>query len=227
MADDSYTLREVAELLGVSKRSLQRRIQEGAFPNRFLRPGRHGLETRIPAEDVRRVMEEIRRHGREQPRSTAMSVRPRPAERTLYPDLPLDNAVASYEPDAIDHISSSPVVENALTAGDLDSLRDTMLSIVREEREMFLAAVRSALTLRDREIAGLKDEVGRMRDLMENVRSGVERLERRVRTEAKREADAELQEWVEALGSRSAVDAEAVLRELGELEAMLGVLEGD
>jgi excisionase family DNA binding protein len=226
MADDSYTLREVAELLGVSKRSLQRRIQEGAFPNRFLRPGRHGLETRIPAEDVRRVMEEIRRHGREQPRSTAMSVRPRPAERALYPD-PLDNAVASYEPDAIDHISSSPIVENALTAGDLDSLRETMLSTVREEREMFLAAVRSALTLRDREIAGLKDEVSRMRDLMENVRSGVERLERRVRADAQREADAELQEWVEALGTRSAVDAEAVLRELGELESILGVLEGD
>jgi excisionase family DNA binding protein len=74
MADDSYTLREVAELLGVSKRTLQRRMQEGAFPNRFLSPGRHGLETRIPADDVRLVLEDLRRHGREQPR--AMSVRP-------------------------------------------------------------------------------------------------------------------------------------------------------
>ena len=105
--------------------------------------------------------------------------------------------------------------------GDESAYREL---IRRYERPVFSLIFRM---VRDREIAGLKDEVGRMRDLMENVRSGVERLERRVRTEAKREADAELQEWVEALGSRSAVDAEAVLRELGELEAMLGVLEGD
>jgi excisionase family DNA binding protein len=227
MADDSYTLREVAELLGVSKRTLQRRIQEGAFPKRFLSPGRHGLETRIPAEDVRRVLEDLRRHGREQPATTAMSVRPRPSERTMVPDLPLDSRVAAYDADSVDHISSSPLEPSALVPADLESLRDSMVAVVREEREMFLAAVRSALTLRDREIAGLKDEIGRLRELMDGVRSGVERLERRVRSEAKREADMDLQAWVEALSPAPSVDVDAVLRELGELESMLGVLEGD
>lgn len=223
MADDSYTLREVAELLGLSKRTLQRRIQEGAFPNRFLSPGRHGLETRIPADDVRRVQEDLRRHGREQPRTTAISVRPRPAEPALYGD----ESLVAYEPAPLDHISSAPLTTNLLSQSDLESIRDGMLAVVREEREMFLAAVRSALTLRDREIAGLKDELGRMRELMDGVRSGVERLERRIRSDAKREAELDLQEWVDALSPAVPVDVDAVLEELGELESMLGVLDGD
>ncbi len=227
MAVDSYTLREVAELLGMSKRTLQRRIHEGAFPNRFLSPGRHGLETRIPAEDVRRVLEDLRRHGREQPQTTAMTVRPRASEATMFPDLPLESSVQSYEPAPLDHISSSPLGPSGLTQTDVETIRDAMLSVVREEREMFLAAVRSALTLRDREIAGLKDELGRMRELMDGVRSGVERLERRVRAETKREADLDLQDWLNTLTPQSTLDVDSVLRELGELESMLGVLEAD
>lgn len=225
MAGDSYTLREVAELLGVSKRTLQRRIQEGAFPNRFLAPGRHGLETRIPAEDVRRVLDELRRHGRAEPRR-AMSVRPRPAmERTVLPQEPLDSLVPSYDATPVDHISSAPP-GTALTQDDVDSLRDAMLSVVREEREMFLAAVRSALTLRDREIAGLKEELGRLRETMERVRSGVERMERRVRSDAE---DADAEAWLDLLVPQGTqpVDVESILHELGELESMLGVLDGD
>jgi hypothetical protein len=224
MAEDSYTLREVAELLGMSKQMLQRRLQEGAFPNRFLSPGRHGLETRIPAEDVRRVLEDLRRHGREQPQTTAMSVRPRPAEPVLYPDLPLDSLVATYESSP-----STPLAASMLTQTDLESLRDAMLAIVREEREMFLAAVRSALNLRDREIAGLKDELGKMRDAMDGVRATVDRLERRLRTEPRPDRDLDLQEWMDALSPSPAntVDVDSILRELGELESMLGVLEGD
>src|SRR5688572_8394939 len=65
MRGESYTLREVAELLGVSKRTLQRRIRDGAFPGRFLAPGRHGLETRIPAEDVQRALDDVRPQKRE------------------------------------------------------------------------------------------------------------------------------------------------------------------
>ncbi len=214
MADDSYTLREVAELLGVSKRTLQRRIQEGAFPNRFLSPGRHGLETRIAADDVRRLLDDLRRHGREQPRTTAMSVRPQP----------LDSLVPSYEPAPLDHISSAPIVENALTQTDLESLRDTMLTVVREEREMFLAAVRSALTLRDRGIATLKDELADMRTLIENVRAGVDRLERRVRSDSRRDP-LSVDEWVDALRPAGPVDVDGILEELGALESMLGVFE--
>lgn len=56
----SYSLKEVADLLGVSKRTLQRRIREGAFPGRFLAPGPHGLELRIPADDVKTALESAR-----------------------------------------------------------------------------------------------------------------------------------------------------------------------
>lgn len=227
MAGDSYTLREVAELLGVSKRTLQRRIQEGAFPNRFFAPGRHGMETRIPAKDVRRVLDDLRRHGPAEPRR-AISVRPRPAmERTVLPNEPLDDLIPSYDATPVDHISSSPLgAASSLMPNDLESLRDAMLGVVREEREMFLAAVRSALTLRDREIAGLKDELGRLREVMEGVRSGVERMERRVRTQAE---EAEAEAWLDLLVPQTGpgVDVDSILHELGELESMLGVLDGD
>jgi hypothetical protein len=59
VARNSYTLRETAELLGVERRVLQRRLQEGAFPYRFLAPGEDGLEIHIPAEDVDAVIEQM------------------------------------------------------------------------------------------------------------------------------------------------------------------------
>ena len=49
---DSYSLQEVAERLGISRRTLQRRIKEGEFPRRRLEQTKSGWETRIDANDV-------------------------------------------------------------------------------------------------------------------------------------------------------------------------------
>lgn len=83
MRGESYTLQEVAELLGVSKRTLQRRIREGAFPGRFLSPGPHGLETRIPADDVRRALDDTRPDVEHENRSMLVRHEPRPASSAL------------------------------------------------------------------------------------------------------------------------------------------------
>ncbi|NJK89326.1 MAG: helix-turn-helix domain-containing protein [Myxococcales bacterium] len=58
MAGDSYSLDEVAALLGLPVAHVVRRIEEGAFPGRFLTSD---WEMRIPVQDVRRAVEQIRR----------------------------------------------------------------------------------------------------------------------------------------------------------------------
>ena len=52
MSNKSYSLQEVAERLGISRRTLQRRIKEGEFPRRRLEQTSSGWETRISAIDV-------------------------------------------------------------------------------------------------------------------------------------------------------------------------------
>ena len=52
MTKESYSLQEVAERLGISRRTLQRRIKEGEFPRRRLQQTSSGWETRIDAIDV-------------------------------------------------------------------------------------------------------------------------------------------------------------------------------
>jgi len=58
MAGDSYSLEEVSALLAVPVSDLVRRIEEGAFPGRFLTAD---WEMRIPVQDVRRAVEAMRR----------------------------------------------------------------------------------------------------------------------------------------------------------------------
>jgi hypothetical protein len=55
MAHESYTLHEVAELLGRDLPAVVRMVQEGAFPGRFLTAE---FEMRVPVGDVRRVIEQ-------------------------------------------------------------------------------------------------------------------------------------------------------------------------
>jgi excisionase family DNA binding protein len=237
---DSYSLREVAELLGVSKRTLQRRIQEGAFPGRFLAAGRHGLETRIPAEDLERALEELRRRspawragaGEEAARiPTATPVR---EQESLVPYHHPYPTAERYETPEIVAASSgldrSPT--SALTQSDLESLRDAMLAIVREDREMYLAAVREAMMVRDREIGGLKAELSGMRRVLDSVRAGLEGLELRLASGRDTE-QVSGSEWADLMigpnlrRGHSSVDVDALMREIGELELLIGALDGD
>jgi len=56
MADESYSLAEVADSLGISKAEVVRRVHHGEFPGRFLTGD---LEMRVPARDVRRALEKL------------------------------------------------------------------------------------------------------------------------------------------------------------------------
>ena len=76
MAGDSYALEEVSALLGVPVSDLIRRIEEGAFPGRFLTAD---WEMRIPVQDVRRAVDAMRR-GRG---TSRVSDRPQAVERAL------------------------------------------------------------------------------------------------------------------------------------------------
>lgn len=242
MPGDSYTLREVADLLGVSKRTLQRRIQEGAFPGRFLAAGRHGLEMRIPIGEVEQAMEELRgsapwrpapgfgeARGHVSSHGAPLAGRGRPPQRAPVPsNLPrrreYESLVPYEQPELVGPSSSSPG-SSALTQSDLESLRDAMLAMVREDREMFLSAIRDALLARDQEITGLRQELTSMRRVVEGVRGGLESLERRITSRPDAGQAIDPQVWADLLTSsvpRAPIDVEGLLREIGELESMLG-----
>lgn len=212
MAEESYTLAEVAELLGMSKRTLQRRIQEGAFPGRYLAPGVAGLEMRIPAADVVRAQRELAREANAQ------------ATRTLAP-APIDERQDSLLPTRGSDvaISSAPIFRDSLQHGALEEVRAVVVDLVREEREMFLNAVRDALVVRDRELSELRAEIAQLRGSVDLVRGVVERFEAELLREWRAQADRPAA-WSEVLGvpkNGGGVDVDALLQELGELEALV------
>ena len=99
------------------------------------------------------------------------SYRPDPTPESLE----RQEALVPYE-------SAAPVPanESGVSLRDLQSLRDAMITTIRADREQFLLTVRDALKARDQEIAALRGEVGSMRRAMEQVRSGLEGVERRL-----------------------------------------------
>jgi len=148
MSGDSYTLREVAELLGVSKRTLQRRMKEGAFPRRFLAPGRHGLETRIPADDVARALEDLRGGG-----VGFAAPLPVPAEVTD---------------------SLLPVArEVGVAAADPGALRAIVAEVLREERTEFLEVVRTAVALQHSALLDLNTKLAEIHVALERLRASL------------------------------------------------------
>lgn len=215
---DSYTLREVAELLGVSKRTLQRRIREGAFPGRFLAPGRHGLEMRIPAADVLEALDALRYAGEESVPGTG-AAEPH-AMATVTPSRELADARGSTSPPA------------ALSHSDLVSLRDATLAIVREDRERFLETVREMLGTRDRQLADIHVQLS-------EITRALRRVQRRLRVRAATPRGRSPSAWESPADvvtpraapppRRVAVSAEdaarqevdALLQELDALEAMI------
>ena len=218
---DSYTLREAAEILGLSRRALQRRLEEGAFPGRFTVPGRGGLEPRIPAEEVERELDLVRKRGG----------RSSEGEDEGIDDLPAsipratDSLVPYARPEIIEASSTTPVsASSALSASDIEPLRDALLTIIREDREVFVSAVREALLSRDREISALRQDLALMQRTIEGVRTGLESIERRLIRTPPHDDGVDPLVWADILAagpSPESVDVENVLREIQELEALL------
>ncbi len=196
MPGDSYTLREVAELLGVSKRTLQRRIREGAFPGRYLAPGRHGLETRIPAEEVQQALDDLRG-------VPVQSMVPHPA-RTVSPAPAFTDSVVPYD-------SRGP--SSSLTTSDLESLRDAMIAIVREDRETFLATVQNALVARDRELNAIRGQLAGLHTAFDRLRTRVEATALSAPPAAPT-----------SNGRDAGFDVESVIEEIDEIERLLANL---
>ncbi len=199
MSGESYSLSEVAELLGVSKRTLQRQIRDGAFPGRFLAPSPHGMEMRIPAAEV------MQARGMELPDGVAIESEPPLRQVGLAP-------VAADEADG----------SISWTASELQSLREGVLEVVREEREVMLAEVRGVLQedgrARSAQIEELRATVQRMADELAKLRELMGD-----RSTMGAAADGQ---WADVMSShRSELDVDGLLTELGELEAMLGVSE--
>lgn len=194
MSAESYSLAEVAELLGVSKRTLQRQIRDGAFPGRFLAPSAHGMEMRIPAVDV------VHAGG---------------APGRLPARNANDSGWSAGQLATISSVPSRP--DAALSPADVQGLRDGLMALIREERAVFLAEVRAVVERRDEAHAS---ELQAVRETLQSLVHEVSE----VRTEVKSWDDARRGEWAEAIGGKaSELDVDGLLSELSELEAMLGV----
>ncbi len=114
----------------------------------------------------------------------------------------------------------APIVEpprapSGLTSNDLEVLRDALLAIVREEREVFLGALRDWWGGRESELKFLREELAGLRRAAEAQHDVLERLERRGESRRPELAEVEL----------GTVDVEGMLRELGELEVLIGGLD--
>jgi excisionase family DNA binding protein len=208
MSGESYTLREVAELLGVSKRTLQRRIKDGAFPRRFLSPGRHGLETRIPVEDVQQALNDLK-------------------HQTRYPRFALSQKpVAASSPGPAKSYAASPSefeTRVSMSVTDLESFRDSMIETIRDEREVFLQTLRDALVSRDQELDALRGQVGQLeqvilllQDKLQGSSNAPVLLDAAPKDQTLLPASTDTEDPV-------AEDAQSILQEIEQLEALLGL----
>lgn len=192
MGPRSYTVKEVAELLGVSRRSVERSVRAGAFPGRFVAPGRQGLEVRIPEADVQEALAAL---GED---SEAVS---------RLPALAPDSAVVGE-------------FESDVGGAGVPAHRDAVMAAVREERRSFVEALREALSARDQEMGLVRQELSEFRASVDQVRKGLQRVEERLRHQFDPSTG-----WISELGSDDTLSegtpVDDVLRELGELEALL------
>ncbi len=196
MAADSYSLAEVAELLGVSKRALQRQIRDGAFPGRFLAPSPHGMEMRIPAVDVARAGS-VNDQGSIPPGSGS-----------------------EWSEGHLATLSNGPTSSTALAPLYSTETRDGLQGLLREERMALLEEVRGAIAKRD---AAEQAELQSIRRAVETLTEEVVRLRESMTAS---HVDPSRIRWAETLGGTSpTLDVDGLLAELGELEAMLGVPE--
>ena len=198
MSAESYSLAEVAELLGVSKRTLQRQIRDGAFPGRFLAPSAHGMEMRIPAVEVAHAggVRDV------------VSVEAAPEVDWNETDMTV--------------VSSVPGPANVSMSGnDLEVLREGLVEVIRDERARFLAEVRAVIqehgVAQRSELESIREAVGEVAEQLGRLRTEV----------AERATVQDVRDgWAAVLGGQpSELDIDSLLSEIGELEAMLGLPE--
>lgn len=208
MAEQSYTLQETASRLGISRRALQRRIQDGEFPERFLAPGPHGPELRIPASALSQEAPSERPRGALVPAPT-----PTPTAIGPAPDWGLTELPAS---------KPAPL-PSSLTHTDLESLRDAVIAIVREEREVFLASMQSVLDGRDAPVEQVERQLSELGERLGGLQSAFSRVEGELSRWWKSEAEGS-ETWAEVIGAEQSptdLDVDELLQEPSSLESML------
>ena len=210
MTEESYNLQEVAEMLGISRRALHKRLREGIFPERFLAQGRYGLETRIPASDVEAALHDLRQSAPQRLESS----RPEFPRRELA-----RGALSAPDEPTTDTPTTLPMarVETLPQALDPDRLKDVLLAVVREDREQMLRALRGALASRDEELHGLRTQLVEVHRAVERLRDRIEGWELLVGSPQRREPGLPVPPPVTP--EEDLVDQ--LLRELAELEGLV------
>jgi len=195
MSSESYSLAEVAELLGISKRTLQRQIRDGAFPGRFLAPSPHGMEMRIPASDVAQV-------GNGSTSGTTSSI------STEWPERQLAT------------ISAVPTTGSALPVpvSEIDDLKDELRQVLQEERALLLSEVRAML---EEQVPASNTDMTELKGAVDSIAREVREL-RRSMHEQRQGTD---HRWSEVIAGPNDFDVDNLLAEIGELEAILGVTD--
>lgn len=213
MVQASYTLQEAAARLGITRRVLQRRIQDGEFPSRFMAPGPHGPELRIPADAL----------PADAPGAESRAMIPAP---TAIPTAP---SAVGPAPDwgLTEAPQASPTTTqlSSLTHSDLESLRDAVIAIVREEREVFLDSMQSVLAGRDAPLEEVQREVQQANARLDRLQSNLQRMEGELGRWWRSQAEGS-ETWAELIGAErdpSGLDVDELLQELSGLESMLGL----
>ena len=101
----------------------------------------------------------------------------------------------------------------AVTETDIESLRDTLVAVVQEDRERMLATIRDALLSRDDELSALRGQIAGLQTAFDRLRNTLESGElATTRVPA-------------TTGTGTPFDVDSVLNEIDEIERLLGQLQ--
>ena len=92
----SYSLKESAEFLRISKRTLQRKLKDGFFPGRFLTDTKFGMQIRIPRSELitfsqsnkKKKLPTAKRKRKEQ--KSSLSIKSSPPNAEIIPSLSIE-----------------------------------------------------------------------------------------------------------------------------------------
>lgn len=211
MSEESYSLREAAQRLGISKRSLQQCIKDGAFSGLFLAPVHDGLEARIPVEEIEEAIDDLQEKSTRP--SPALTQTPSPLEIKSAPFIeaqPLSKLEALPRP-----LPDAPT--------QLKPRQDA----IAEERPLFLETVTEALLGRDQEFNVLRGQVVQLEQVVLQMQDKLQDLGESPRQLVSPEvADRNLLSAIAGTSRPLSVETKSILDELDTLEALLGLQNG-